>query len=140
MVIGTGFEPVLPPWKGGVFSTWPTYQMVALMGVEPIRCFHQQILSLSRLPIPSQGHMDGLTGFEPVNDGVKVHCLTAWLQPNIFFDCIYIISHSFLFVKSFFEIFSLDGEREAARTPNLLLKRQLLYLLSYTLIYGSFIR
>ena len=20
----TGFEPVLPPWKGGVLTTWPT--------------------------------------------------------------------------------------------------------------------
>ena len=24
----------------------------------------------------------GLAGFEPTNDGVKVHCLTAWRQPN----------------------------------------------------------
>ena len=26
--------------------------------------------------------MAGITGFEPVNDGVKVRCLTAWLYPN----------------------------------------------------------
>ena len=23
-MIRTGFEPVLPPWKGGVLTTWPT--------------------------------------------------------------------------------------------------------------------
>ena len=27
--------------------------------------------------------MAGLAGFEPTHDGVKVRCLTAWLQPNI---------------------------------------------------------
>ena len=31
--------------------------------------------------IPAE-NMAGLTGFEPVNDGVKVRCLTAWRQPN----------------------------------------------------------
>lgn len=25
--------------------------------------------------------MAGMAGFEPANDGVKVRCLTAWLQP-----------------------------------------------------------
>ena len=25
--------------------------------------------------------MAGMTGFEPVDDGVKVRCLTAWLHP-----------------------------------------------------------
>ena len=24
LMIRTGFEPVLPPWKGGVLTTWPT--------------------------------------------------------------------------------------------------------------------
>ena len=24
MMTRTGFEPVLPPWKGGVLTTWPT--------------------------------------------------------------------------------------------------------------------
>ena len=24
----------------------------------------------------------GVAGFEPANDGVKVHCLAAWLYPN----------------------------------------------------------
>ena len=27
--------------------------------------------------------MAGLAGFEPARDGVKVRCLTAWLQANI---------------------------------------------------------
>ena len=28
-------------------------------------------------------NLAGDTGFEPVNDGVKVRCLTAWRIPNI---------------------------------------------------------
>ena len=32
----TGFEPVLPPWKGGVLPTWPTGQLLAeKKGFEP---------------------------------------------------------------------------------------------------------
>ena len=26
LVTRTGFEPVLPPWKGGVLTAWPTGQ------------------------------------------------------------------------------------------------------------------
>ena len=26
--------------------------------------------------------MAGIAGFEPTNDGVKVHCLTAWRYPK----------------------------------------------------------
>ena len=33
----TGFEPVLPPWKGGVLTAWPTGQvkLMGLNGLEP---------------------------------------------------------------------------------------------------------
>ena len=34
-----------------------------------LRCFAEH-----KLPLET-----GLVGFEPTNDGVKVHCLTAWL-------------------------------------------------------------
>ena len=27
-------------------------------------------------------YLNGITGFEPVRQGVKVLCLTAWLYPN----------------------------------------------------------
>ena len=30
--------------------------------------------------------MAGDTGFEPVNDGVKVRCLTAWRIPNVLME------------------------------------------------------
>jgi hypothetical protein len=34
----TGFEPVLPPWKGGVLTAWPTGQRMAEKeGFEPSR-------------------------------------------------------------------------------------------------------
>ena len=26
--------------------------------------------------------MAGVPGFEPGHDGIKIHCLTAWLYPN----------------------------------------------------------
>ena len=29
-------------------------------------------------------YLAGLAGFEPTGDGVKVRCLTAWRQPNLF--------------------------------------------------------
>ena len=48
MVTRTGFEPVLPPWKGGVLTTWPTGQKMAPQaGLEPatlwltVRCYYQ---------------------------------------------------------------------------------------------------
>ena len=31
----TGFEPVLPPWKGGVLTAWPRGQMAPQVGFEP---------------------------------------------------------------------------------------------------------
>ncbi len=31
----------------------------------------------------SLGHLVGIAGFEPANDGVKVRCLTAWLYPIV---------------------------------------------------------
>ena len=40
MVTRTGFEPVLPPWKGGVLTTWPTGQkQTEQEGFEPSRRF-----------------------------------------------------------------------------------------------------
>ena len=39
-MIRTGFEPVLPPWKGGVLTTWPTDQYITEKeGFEPSRQF-----------------------------------------------------------------------------------------------------
>ena len=40
----TGFEPVLPPWKGGVLTAWPTGQVKQNIetekeGFEPSRRF-----------------------------------------------------------------------------------------------------
>ena len=43
----TGFEPVLPPWKGGVLTAWPTGPKTKKMkklaekeGFEPSRRLH----------------------------------------------------------------------------------------------------
>ena len=34
--------------------------------------------------------MDGVRGFEPLNDWTKTSCLTAWRYPNVFTNCNYI--------------------------------------------------
>ena len=45
----TGFEPVLPPWKGGVLTAWPT-------GHVKILCIAQYVMAESE-------------GFEPSRPG-----------------------------------------------------------------------
>ena len=60
LIVRTGFEPVIPPWKGGVLTPWPTDQNQC---IKPMR-------------------FTGVAGFEPTHEGVKVPCLTAWLYPN----------------------------------------------------------
>ena len=59
--------------------------MVPLTGLEPVRVLPHGILSPRCLPIPPQWcrKLVGYTGIEPVNDRVKVCCLTSWLIPNI---------------------------------------------------------
>ena len=35
MVTGRGIEPLIPPWKGGVLTAWPTGQLDPRVGLEP---------------------------------------------------------------------------------------------------------
>ena len=35
MVTRTGIEPMIPPWKGDVLTSWPTGHVVAAVGFEP---------------------------------------------------------------------------------------------------------
>ena len=53
-------------------------------------------------------HLAGVVGFEPTNVGVRVQCLTAWRHP--------IISNP-----------QSNGAPEEIRTPDLCLRRALLY-------------
>ena len=51
----------------------------------------------------------GWKDLNPRNNGVRVRCLTTWRHPNIsschlLFSDLFIISHFFVFVKSFFQI------------------------------------
>jgi hypothetical protein len=41
-------------------------QVVGMMGLEPIRCYHQRILSPLRLPIPPHPQLEVPIGFEPM--------------------------------------------------------------------------
>ena len=56
---------------------------------------HGSRLIRTKTPIDA---LAGTIGFEPMDHGVKVHCLTTWLRPYI----IYIIPHLLYFVKMFF--------------------------------------
>ena len=49
---------------------------------EGIRTPGLLIRSQALYPAELQAHMAGVTGFEPVNAGVKVLCLTAWRYPK----------------------------------------------------------
>lgn len=54
-------------------------------------------------------HWLGWKDLNPRNNGVRVRCLTTWRHPNIsfchlLFSDLFIISHFFVFVKSFFQI------------------------------------
>ena len=43
-----------------------------------------KVLQTSALPLGYVAiKLAGVTGFEPVNDGVRVRCLTAWRYPNM---------------------------------------------------------
>ena len=49
--------------------------------------------------------MDGVRGFEPLNDWTKTSCLTAWRYPNVFKSCNYIDFNAIcqgLFAKKLF--------------------------------------
>ena len=35
LVTRTGIEPMIPPWKGDVLTSWPTGHVVAAVGFEP---------------------------------------------------------------------------------------------------------
>ena len=57
MVTRTGFEPVLPPWKGGVLTTWLTRHINLFVathaGIEPAPCERQSHI----LAIRPMGHI-----------------------------------------------------------------------------------
>jgi hypothetical protein len=51
--------------------------------------------------------MAGAKGFEPLHDGIKTRCLTAWLRPNNFYNHKYscyprIVKKNFALSQKFF--------------------------------------
>ena len=74
--------------------------------------------------------MVGLAGFEPTHRGVKVHCLTAWLQP---IKTISIISYFFYFVKFFLKFWSVKFEMYKIFKLNFFCKPQMHKIIFYFL-------
>lgn len=62
-----------------------------------------------------QGILAGATGFEPVNHGVKVHCVTTSPHPNISERAR--LSHSLLLLWLF--VMGLDKVREHTFSPQI---------------------
>lgn len=58
-------------------ASWILRHMVDLLGADPSLSSYE----LDFLADGRQIHMAGMTGFEPINKGVKVLCLTIWLHP-----------------------------------------------------------
>ena len=48
-----------------------------------ISCDNFVLKKIKRLPKESFFKLAGISGFEPLNEGVKVPCLTAWLYPYL---------------------------------------------------------
>ena len=59
--------------------------LMPVMGLEPIRCCHQQILSLPRLPIPTH-RLFGLCFVEPTK--VIILCNLSFVKKNVLFQAI----------------------------------------------------
>ena len=64
--------------------------------------------------------MAGMAGFEPANDGVKVRCLAAWLHQLSYTHHLFCCGHIERHTRR-------RGALEGTRTPDPLLRRQLLY-------------
>ena len=89
MVTRTGFEPVLPPWKGGVLTAWPTGHSLKIWrrardlnprdhgsGLHDFQsCSFGQLGQLSIKMAPA-------AGFEPATDRLTADCSTTELRWN----------------------------------------------------------
>ena len=75
VAVGVGFEPTHDFSPIGLVDQplqplgYPTI-LVLVVGFEPTRCFHQQILSLSCLPIPSYQRVGGSVRIRTVDQAV----------------------------------------------------------------------
>lgn len=75
VAVGVGFEPTHDFSSSGLVDRplqplgYPTI-LVLVVGIEPTRCFHQQILSLSCLPIPSYQRVGGSVRIRTVDEAV----------------------------------------------------------------------
>ncbi len=90
MVTRTGFEPVLPPWKGGVLTTWPTGQLTLIIW-RRVRDLNpwDSVNRLHDFQSCSFGHSDNSprsmapkVGLEPTTDRLTADCSTTELLRN----------------------------------------------------------
>ena len=90
----TGFEPVLPPWKGGVLTTWPTGHIKCLAeskGFEPLmQCYpHTRFPIVLLRPLGQlskiKDNMAPKAGLEPATCRLTAGCSTNWATSEKFY-------------------------------------------------------
>ena len=92
LVTRTGIEPMIPPWKGSVLTSWPTGHIIAAVGFEPTtnRVWTEYSSQLSYAAI-----LDVVCRFAfPTSDYFIIHCPA--LNVNAFFR---FFSEKFMFVN-----------------------------------------
>lgn len=158
----TGIEPASSVWKTEVLTFTPQRQMVSPLRFELRMCLTSQIYSLLASPIcikthlmavlkgiePSsfgrqpniltnvlQNQMETSTGIEPSNPAVKEQCVKPLHQLVIWRERKELNFHYLINSQPFYHWTTFPyGADDRNRTCNLLLTRQLLYLLSYNSI------
>ena len=84
----TGFEPMLPPWKGGVLTTWPTGHKTIKRRVRdsnPRRRSLPPYMISNHAPSASRTTLHPRTpagGLEPSTAWLTVRCSTNWAMPE----------------------------------------------------------
>ena len=79
MVTRMGFEPMKPPWKGGVLTAWPTRHLAPWVGLEPTT---DRLTADCSTNWAIEECMERETRFELATPALARRCSTAELFPH----------------------------------------------------------